>query len=219
MADRIDELLRTDSLQQAEDITGESYKNDDATSALGMLIQMSKGRELDALLREAGDTTFSNELDRYQSIIEGVGFEQALAVPFVSQWNRAENLFVYARRDGLLLVFDTFATDRVNGGHLYYQWRPAIDDFWSVTSSGGMRGDVWCGYHDCREALLRKIKGLTDNGAFVAPWEHEEFLWLLHHGDTKVEGYDHRAITAERIAMLPEWVRQMLGPCAAPPAA
>jgi hypothetical protein len=32
-------------------------------------------------------------------------------------------------------------------------------------------------------------------------------MWLLHYMDTKVKGYDYKAITADRIAMLPEDVR------------
>jgi len=70
---------------------------------------------------------------------------------------------------------------------------------------------IWCGDHDCREALKHNITQLAENGRFLKKWKETPFLWLLHHGDSKVDGYDYEAITKARIAMLPADIRECIG--------
>lgn len=218
-----DELLKFDPLDAAEQITGASYKCDEGTSALGFLLALRHNEVKNAHLEAAGDTTLSNELDRYVSIITNMGFELVLDLPFDSPgWGdddpvRHEHYYIYAHRDGLLLGFDTYGETRVNGGEVYYCWKPSVENYWNCTSSGSMyydnQGDkYWGGDHDCREAIRHKINTLRSNGSFYAQWPKSNgiFLWLLHHQDTKEAGYDYNAINAERIAMLPEWVQTMI---------
>jgi hypothetical protein len=59
--------------------------------------------------------------------------------------------------------------------------------------------------------LIFNLENLFANGEFVNPWPALPFMWLLHHGDTKIEGYDYKAITDERIALLPENVLEGMG--------
>lgn len=221
----IDDMLHFDPLIAAEQITGHSYKNDEQTGLLGLVIAMQHNEIKNQQLIDMGDTTLSNDLDRYVAIIHKLGFELVLDLPFTAPgWSaddpvRNEHFFVYARRDGLLLVFDTYESVRVNGGKVYYCWEPSPDiERWNCTSSGGMytapNGKrYWGGDHDCREAIRHNLTKLSDNGTFIAPWPDGNgiFLWLLHHQDTKEEGYDFRAINKARIAMLPSWVQQMIG--------
>lgn len=230
MPDPLREMLTFDPLAEAERITGQSYKDNEgmnAATGLGMALMWEHAAQKNAVLTARGDTTFSNKLERYQAIIEANGFEHVLRVPF-QHYDTPDALMVYARRDGLLLAFDTFSDEStVNGGHLYYNWRPspqcaADHEYWGITSPGGWKradgrdgpiteDDVWRGNHDCREALIYNIDRLTANGEFVSPWIERPFIWLLHYGDTK-QDYDYDAINAERIAMLPSWVREMIGP-------
>ena len=35
-------------------------------------------------------------------------------------------------------------------------------------------------------------------------------MWLLHYMDTRDKDYDYVAITKERIAMLPQWARDVI---------
>jgi hypothetical protein len=76
------------------------------------------------VLMERGDTVLCNELSRYLSIIEGIGFEKVFELPFTSGRGEAETYFIYAHREGMVLSFDTYNTTQMNGGHLYYNWRP-----------------------------------------------------------------------------------------------
>lgn len=229
-------MLELDPLQLAEDITGKSYKTSEETSILGMLLTMQHGQQKKEHLLGQGDTTLCNELDRYQAIITDLGFEQVLVVPFtVKGWrdtdpDRNEHLYVYALREkGIILVFDTYDGVRVNGGHFYYCWVPNNEkcraDNVRATSSGGYRlyagvdrfdaedkDYYWVGYHDCREALRHHIGQLEEYGSFIPVWPegHGAWLWLLHHGDTRHDTYDHSAITQRRLLMLPQWVQDMI---------
>lgn len=225
MPDELDELLAFDPLDAAEQITGQSYKTDEETMSLGFGMALRHGRMLNDALIAAGDTVLHNQLDRYINIIEKrLGFERVLDIPFVGDVQ--EHLYVYAHRDGMLLVFDTFDGLRVNGGHLYYCITPKSDeipageipkDMWKITSSGGWRQMpdgtmVWAGDHDCREAICRKIDNIRQVCNFLPVWPdgHTMLLWLLHYQDTKNDDYDYKQITAERIAMMPEWVQRMI---------
>ena len=219
------ELINFDPLQEAEQLTGVSYKEDETTSMLGLALAISHNVVKDAHLTAEDDTLLMNDLDRYQRIITEMGFELVLDLPFEAPgWDageppRKERYFIYAHCDGLLLSFDTYQGVRVNGGHVYYCWKnkPSTERNWGVTSSGSMRPDgqgelYWAGNHDCREALRHKIGNLRQHGTFLQQWPsgHQMFLWFLHHQDTKDDGYDHVAITNSRIQMLPEWVRTMI---------
>lgn len=82
------------------------------------------------------DTRLHNELNRYIDIIEIMNFKQVLCIPFESE-GKKENLFVYYHyENGILLVFDTYGENSVNGGHLYYNWMSSSRDFYRYTSSG-----------------------------------------------------------------------------------
>lgn len=216
----IDRLLAVDPLAEAERITGVSYKDekrgkglDNPAAALGLILLQTNAAAKEKVLRETGDTVFSNELPRYQSIIEKYGFENVLADHWLSRWGHDETYFTYAHRKGLLLAFDTFNGKSVNGGKVYYNWRPASMEVMSgATSSGGLTKDgVWVGDHDCREALIHNLTKLDNRGEFVCPWAKRGFLWLLNFDEPKVEGYDYKAITEARIKRLPQWVQDFVG--------
>lgn len=221
------ELLSFDPFAAAEQMTGCEYKDDEGTSALGMLLTMAHGERKNAHLMELDDTVLSNNLDRYIRIVTEMGFEQVLKLPFSGKLfgddePRNEHHFIFAHRHrGLLLAFDTFGGDRVNGGKVYYCWRPDdgdVSNAYRFTSSGSWcdfdsSNCYWFGDHDCREALRFKLQRLADNGTFLQRWpeDNKRFLWLLHYMDSKQDGYDYKAITEERIAMLPRWVQEMIG--------
>jgi hypothetical protein len=218
MSDReLHDTLRTDPIAVAEQVTGVSYKEDEGTLGLGVLMHMSHGARKREMLEERDDTTFSNDLDRYLRIIGEEGFQKILELDFTKR-ETAEKFFVfYHFEDGILLSFDTYGGDSVNGGKFRYNIKPngTTKDFAEsqCTSSGGYTehdGEmIWSGDHDCREALRHHIAMLRENGTFVKDWVKPPFLWLLHHGDIEGE-YDYDAINAERIAMFPEEVQKAI---------
>lgn len=69
---------------------------------------------------------------------------------------------------------------------------------------------IWVGYHDCREAIKNNINLMLKNGVFLKEWKKQPFLWLLHHGDTKVEGYSYEEINQKRLNLLPDYVKKCI---------
>ena len=221
------DALKFDPLDTARSIMGtESHRS---YMALGLLMSQHSADRKNRMLTERNDTTMGDSVERYMSIVEGLGFKTVLEIPFIKAdvrneaEERSETYRVLAREDGLLLTFDTFEGKRVNSAHLYYQWKP--NDYRNagkVTSSGGyypenpddslydtpVENMVWAGSHDAREALAFNIAGLEQNGVFRNPWPvGDTFLWLCHHGD---DDDSYKEISDERISMMPEWVQTMI---------
>lgn len=204
----VNALLKTDPLAEAEEITGESYKTSKATMALGFLKMHELNRDKDSLLGSNQDTVYSMKTEEWESAIKAMGFEEILTIPFKSEGY--EDKFVCCwLNPGILLCYDTFSGGR-NAASIYYCWKPdedVKDRAWEFQSTGCWTEDgILIGSHDAREALRFNLYRLLTHGTFIAPWPKQPFLWFLHHGDTKIEGYDYKAINAERIAMLPKKV-------------
>lgn len=207
-------FLKQDPFDIAEKVTGKSYKHDETTQGVGFLMTQSLAKEKHDALKARGDTVFRNTISDYVRIIEAYGFEKVLVVPFTSNYAQIEALFVYAHKaKGLLLGFDTFHGETVNGGNVYYNWVPNEDEkLHNLISSGGYYKDVWAGHHDCREALIFNLTNLDKHGKLLSRWTHRPFLWLLHYMDTSNKDYNYEKINAERIGMLPDWVQTMITP-------
>lgn len=215
---KLEKLLNYDPLAEAEKDTGASYKESEFTQHIGFLNHLEHVTKKEEALFSANDTVLSNDLDRYLRIVQDIGFEAALALPFIgrpsgSKKTYDERLFIFWK-NGVLLVFDTYLEESVNGGHFYYNWIP--NDYKEgrhYTSSGGYYGEdpmIWAGDHDCREALRFHIQRLEENGTFLPVWKNKPFLWLLHYMDTKDDDYDYEAINKERISMLPKEIQKAI---------
>lgn len=137
--DEIKELMDIDPLKIASDTTGLSYKNDHSTSMLGLSIQMKKSLKMSKLMDETNDVKFGCSLKEYISKITTFGFEKVLKIPFTNEENVIEHLYIFFEPlRSIMLIFDTFSSDRVNGGNMYYNI--AIDNSkirYNATSTGG----------------------------------------------------------------------------------
>ncbi len=212
-------LLKFDAFDTAMKLTGVSYKESEATSAIGVGLFIGANNLKRQVLSSLDDTHYLTTLTEYLRIAKEEEFEIVLEVPFLGYDHKQESLFVlFNKADGILLCFDTYGGKKVNGGHFYYNWIP--NGSWReascFTSSGGFHEIdghlIWSGDHDCREALRAHLAGLRDHGKFVTPWKDQPFLWLLHYMDTKVEGYDHKAITESRIGQFPDEIKNAIRP-------
>lgn len=222
----LDTLLNFDPLDTAERLL--DTRGSDAIG-LGMLMAMRHNATKRTVLEANDDTSFSNIVERYVRIVQELGFEQVLALPFTGRMFNDdppvnEMFYIFAHRDGMILCFDTYMTNDVNGAHLYYNIEfNGIDHYnhCALTSNGSwveyevdreqrIVNGVWSGHHDAREGLRHTISEIRANGVLLQKWKANPFLWLLHYMDTKTENYDYKAINAERLAMCPEWVRNMI---------
>ena len=213
----LDTLLRFDSLQRAEEISGKSYKEDENTAWMGMILMQANAKAKEAALTAQNDSVFSNELDRYLEIIATEGFYKIFEMEIP---NTNDKFFLYWHDDGILLQFDSYGGKWVDGGNFGYNWSPSEGERESCLSShDGLRDGVLAGSHDCREAIRFHIRKLRENGKFVVPWRREPPMVSLINRDEykqlgKVPWDEWRKISREirknRIAQLPEHVRNAI---------
>jgi hypothetical protein len=134
------ELLRRDSIAEAKKMAKDMpllFGKEHDLLMLGHSIRLNEAKN-NALIN-AGDSVYSDALDRYHGIICGIGFEKVLELDFVSsKWeNRPEKFFIFWRKDGLLLSHDTF-NGKVNSGHVYFNWRSNGEFKFPEKASGGL---------------------------------------------------------------------------------
>ncbi len=217
MENKIEKLLHTDPLVEAEKITGKSYKDDQGTVALGMAIQIKLSVAKKDALTASRDTHFSMDTDDYVATVQEEGFVEVYRKNVNDPERPGNQHFIFWHPDGILLTFDTYWNNKsINGGKFHYAWEPDGETkFYGVLSSGSFKKIhegklVWVGDHDCREAVRFHLSNLRLHGKFVKPWPEISFLWLLNYMDTKTEGYDHDAITRARLAELPQEVQDCI---------
>lgn len=215
----ISNALRTDPIAEAEVLVGSEDKNDPVVNAVGFTLMRTNMADRDRLMKLTDDTTHSMELGEYLRVVSLEGFEPVLTIPFVGREQISEEFRVlFSPADCILLSFDTYGGDHVNGGNFYYNWKPtsAQTSFGPHLSSGSWTQVdsewIWAGYHDCREALRFHLRQLRTLGSFVNPWLVDERPWMCHYMDTD-GGYQHGKydpIIQERLAMLPDSVRKAI---------
>lgn len=225
------ELLQFDALSEAEAMTGLSYKTDTTTERLGTALHMAVVKVRQNKLAVQGDTGLSNTLADYLAVLSDIGFVELGRWSFVGRTYRdepphTEHSYLFGHKaKGILLFFDTYRGEQVNGGNFLYNWRPNADnDQWhGVTSSGHLaqtlEDRVWVGYHDCRQALRHNIRQLEAAGEFVTPWLEAPHMWFAGHNEyDRDAGYPAlgakvNKLTYERLVSCPKWVQRLISNC------
>jgi hypothetical protein len=206
VTNKLEQALAFDALSHAEDITGKSYKADEATSMLGMSMFFAHNEMKAALLTEANDSRFGQTLSEFIAFLEGMGFTQVLCEDIPT----TEDKYFIFWRDGVLVSFDSYSKNRVNGGTAYLAFKGPREAIFQ--SSNGLMCEidgerVWGVSFDVREGMRFRLDRLTEAGSILPVWPEAQWLWLLHYMDSKGVGYDHKAITTDRASKLPEHVR------------
>lgn len=214
----IDDLLKFDPLAEAEKLTGKSYKTDSGTEALGFLMHIQHNERKNAALEVMQDTSFSRDMEWMRGFMEREGFELAHKHDFVyvdkyfNEGPRNECVEYYWHPEGILFILESYNETRMNTCKGLFNWKPNEgNDRWPRGVSGGFEDDVFCGDKDGREGFRHFLTTMRATGSFVPKWHKVPFLWLLSYADSKVEGYDHKAITAERLTHFPQHVKDAMG--------
>lgn len=200
----IEQALSYDALSEAGRITGNSYKEDDATVWLGMALMQEQRKVKNELLSANRDTnSWGQTLAEWMAVVEDMGFRLILTDDIPGTGDK----FRIWWRDGVLLKADSYSGDTtVNIGSAHFNYHGPRNAMHRCSSSWACDKDgvaVWDGSRDAREGLRFALDRMADAGTFLPKWEKQGFLWLLHYKDTKDKDYDYTAITAERIARLP----------------
>jgi hypothetical protein len=208
----LDELLGFDPLLEAEIVTGRSYKHDEATSSLGLLLAIGNNSKKKELLKANSDSYYGMGIAEFVVLMDSLGFK-SVASGFIPN---SEDEWFIDWRDGILVVYDSFRGS-LNGAKAYFNYLPVSDNSYrggfSGTAVEGPNGKyIWCGDFNAREGFKHRLRNCEDTGIFLKEWIQQPFLWLLHHGDTKVDGYDFNKINQQRIAMFPAEVQAAICP-------
>jgi hypothetical protein len=240
MSETLQDLLDYDPIQAVEDLTRGGLMSQADRELLTLMFALEHNKRKDAALNALDDTTYSNDVQKYLRVLSELGLEQVAALPFTPVRGgyereegykpRHETQYIFARRDGLLLMFDTFHETSVNSSKLYYAWQPTSESPHRVTSSGGWHcptgwtddhkvpaDAVWVGEHDARVGLRHTLSGLQEGGRFISPWpvqNHARFIWCCHYGDLQNlsygdEGYEPAIKAANQRVWnaMPDWVK------------
>lgn len=212
-------LLRVDPLAEAEKVTGKSYKTDESTSNLGLLLHLGHNERKRKALQAANDSYFHIGYEEYLRLMGSLGFEGAYITAFEGH-NGPEDFAILWHEDGILATAESYG-EGLNSSKVYYNILrdQTCEDWWSRTSSGGFHLPsydaglhIWVGDHDGREGIRTNLTRLREAGAFQKTWVKRPFLWLLTYAETKVEDYDYKAINEARINALPQHVREAITP-------
>jgi hypothetical protein len=214
MNTQLEEALAYDPIAEAEKITGLDARKHNAVAWLGMSLMHKQREEKNALLFLNRDTnSWAQSLEEWTAVIVEMGFEEILCdeIP-----DTQDKLRIYWRKaDGVLLVTDSYNGKSVNSATACFNYRGPRDAM-HKTSNGFVKEvdgvEVWAGSRDAREGLRYALDAMTKAGQLLPVWVKRPWLWLLHYNYTKVEGYDYKAITEERISRLPEDVRKAITP-------
>jgi|SRR6478736_189806 len=212
----IADALKFDPLGHAERLTGESYKTDKGTEALGFLMHIEHAKNKSALLELAGDTHFSMSWSDLKALLAKVGF-----VIYHTHRHNSEDgtpneaILCFDKSRGALLWAESYNGDRINSGTVYFNWRyPEGGEWWLHGASCAPTKEerVRCSSYDIREGLLYNLRTVEERGEFVTPWVARPFLWLLTHWDSKPKDYSYDKINAERLTHLPHHVLAAITP-------
>jgi len=186
---KIKALLDFDGLAEAERVTGQSYKENDGVSFLGMIFAMEKGQKMEQAMKATNDAYYHIDFSEYLSILYDIGFESLIplqphADPLRAKDGDEEAVFVH-KNYGIILVLDTF-NKNLNSCNFFYCWKPngKAEMFLDCLSSGGYtkinNEYFWMGHHDGREAIRYHIKQLLKQGQFITPWVKFDTSFLIY---------------------------------------
>jgi len=209
--DEVEAALSHDPLDAVEKLTG-SYRDNPGLSIMAVMLNGQRKR---AALAATDDTAMSvTTPDDFLRIAKEEGFEIVLKEPFAGRDGVQEALWILWHRDGILLVLESYnAYKSVNSAKIYFQSKVDSEGRCKIrrASSSPIRDGVTAFDIDVRDGLRHALANAREGGVLLASWVERPWLWLLTYVESR-PGNDYRAINAERIARLPESVRELLGP-------
>jgi len=219
--------LDFDPLLTAEQITGKSYKEDDETSSLGLVLHILHNKDKQKRLNESMDTYYSQKENGFMEVVADLGFKKVYSEDFDGNYVKDE-LAVWVLKEGVLLVTETFGWSSekersINKASIYYNIEPLDGDpnsIYPCLQSGGFHKNpdgklIWVGNHDVREGLRFHVNQLRKYGRFVTPWFEQPHLHIFPYIIKGPEN-DHRYhwytdANNIRLKALPDDVKKMFG--------
>ena len=216
-------ILESDPIAMAEAFLGKPHEKWDphTDGMFALQFAMATNDRKRKHLEELGDTHFGITWEDFIQIAKGLGFENALTLPFIgtSSYEDAkrdeEEIIFFHKEKGLILhaVSFTLCEERsVNSAKVYgeikigeklsdAQWNALHGCSHGGTGHGTMTFDV-----DVREGFCHHINAISEVFEFLPNWTEVPFLWFLNYteehnlpecfGDKTYEKITHDKIKA-----------------------
>jgi hypothetical protein len=188
--------LSFDPLQAAENVTGKSYKDCEATSLLGWALQQRQTAIRDEMMDALNDTSFARSFDWTLQRLESDGFQVLLNDVFTvkdfEEGLQERFMILFCARRGLLVTLESYGygskskpEGSVNRVNVYFNWRPKAPGADVVMCSGHYVDDPGCHFSDPADPT-REGASPRPAKAFVGEFDARTglFLTLRHMENT-----------------------------------
>jgi len=217
-----EKILTKDTLAESEKLLNKNHWSEfnETEQALSLLKAISDNKEKEEHLKSIGDTHFGMSWMDFKDLLVNKGFKNAHSYDFDYDDGIEEAILYHHPVKGFVIFATSFGKKRtINGGELYAEIK--VNDkegeniVWRWLSTGGcidIDNKIYSTKHDVREGLFSKLNKLESAGTFLNKWtEKNKFLWFADYVETKVEGYDYKEITQEKINKCPQEFRDIMG--------
>jgi hypothetical protein len=214
--DYVQKALDYDPLAEAEKITGEEYKHDKFTSALGFDLMRRSVEAKQHILSSRSDTYRGNSIQYYREVAEQLGFVKILEIksqrqPHWPEYWYEDTWFAYWHfQHSVLLIWETYSLNKVNTAKIYFNWKPnTTKDLIDLRYSGSGNNGVLIGDIYAEEALAYNFNKMLNTGTFLQKWIETPWLWLPSYTE---KHDDYQQINHAKLEMFPQSVRNIIIP-------
>ena len=222
MDKKTEEILTKDSLYESEKVFGGKHYSEfnELEQTFSMLKFIDDNETKKKHLKNIGDTHWGMSWSEFKNLIKEHGFIKGLEYDLMHEDYTDEVIIYYHPQKGLIIYAESYwGKESINGGKLYGEIQSNSKEdcniIWRWLSSGGcIDADnmIYSTSHDVREGLFSKLGTLESAGKFLPKWiKKDRFLWFIDYVESKVPGYDFKAITKEKIMNCPKEMQEIIG--------
>ncbi|MBZ9622980.1 hypothetical protein G9F71_008940 [Clostridium sp. FP2] len=226
MDKKTENILTRDSVAESEKgFGGKHWSQFNNAENLISLFNSRKDNEIkEEHLKVIRDTFFGMSWDYFKSLIKEKGFVNGYSYELnynsYGKTTKEEIMIYYHPSKGLVVYAESYNNKTtVNSGTLYGEIQSNDKEgektIWKWLSTGGCINQnklIYETSHDIREGLFSKLDTLESAGKFLNKWTNKNrFLWFVDYVENKVESYDYKQITRDKIKKCPKELQQIIG--------
>lgn len=156
------------------------------------------------------DTHFSMLWDDFKKKLIDYGFKVGLSYDLPYEDIIEEAIIYYHPEKGLILWSQSFSnrTSVCEGtcyGKIKARQQGVTHNIFKWMSTGGFEDSFICATSfDVREGMFHRIKQMEKDGDFLSQWtDKDRFLWFVDWNESKIEGYDYKKISLDKLKRCP----------------
>ena len=219
--DKTSEILQHDSIAETERKLNKNWQEFDELENFDMFGNFVRDNQIkENHLKLIGDTYFNMSWTEFKNKLESYGFILGLKYDIVHENNIDEVIIYYHKEKGLIVFADSYFNKKnVNSGNLYGEIQASSKEdchnVYNWMSTGGCINKdslIFETQQDVREGLFHKLSMLESAGKFLPIWTNKNrFLWFVDYIENKVENYDYKKISHDKIMKCPKEVQEIIG--------